>query len=179
MQTAVDRRVMRIEEELTRTRREFESALDALNADRLHHAPTGAWTPAQILWHVAKVERGIARLIERLDAAIAPMATVPPGPRLEMVTKVLDAYPILDRSRKLVASEPLRPPPTVDVEAERARLVDGRAQLTDAVRKSGPRLSLLRYDHPFLGPLDGWQWTLFVARHEERHLLQVREVAGQ
>lgn len=179
MQTETDRRVTRIEEELTRIRRAFDAELDAVPADRLHRAPPGAWTPAQLVWHVAKVERGIARLIERLDAEIAPMQTVPPGPRLESVLTLMDAFPVLDRSKKLVAVEGLRPPATVDLVAERARHADGRAQLTDAIRKAGPRLSLMRYEHMYFGPLDGWQWALFVGRHEERHLLQLREVIAQ
>ncbi len=178
MSTGIDSRVARLEEELTRVRREFESALQAVPADRLHRAPAGAWTPAQIVWHVAKVERGVARMIERLDAAIGPMATVPPGPRSEQVLHLLDSVKFHDRDRKLTAPEPLRPPATIDLVAERARWADGRLQLLDAIRQSGPRLSLIRYDHPFFGTFDGWRWTLMIARHEERHLLQLREVVA-
>jgi hypothetical protein len=36
----------------------------------------------------------------------------------------------------------------------------------------------MRHDHPFFGPYDGWQWALMVARHEERHLLQLHEVVA-
>lgn len=178
MLSATDRRVTRLEEELGRVRRAFESALDAVPADRLHRAPAGAWSPAQIVWHVAKVERGVARLLERLDAALPPMSTVPPGPSVENVTALLDSFPFLDRTTRLRAPEGLRPPESLDLVAERARWADGRAQLTDAIRRSGPRLSLLRYDHVFFGPFDGWQWTLMVARHEERHLLQLHEVVA-
>ncbi|HET8769624.1 MAG TPA: DinB family protein [Gemmatimonadaceae bacterium] len=176
MQTGTDRRVTIIEEELAKSRRAFDVELDAAPTDRLLRAPNGEWTPAQIVWHVAKVERAVARLIERLDAGIAPMETVPPGPRPDSITRMLDAFNILDRSHKLVAAAEVTPPPKVDFEAERARLIDGRAQLTAAIRKAGPRLSLMRYEHMFFGMLDGWQWALFPARHEERHLLQLREV---
>lgn len=178
MQVGVDRRVLKLEEELTRVRREFEAALDAVPAERLHRAPAGQWTPAQIVWHVAKVERGIARLFERLDAAIPAMSTVPPGPSLDKVLTLLDHHNYKDRTRKLVAPEPISPPAEIDLVAERARWTDGRAQLFDAMRASGPRLSLMRHDHPFFGPYDGWQWALMVARHEERHLLQLHEVVA-
>ncbi|HVH38669.1 MAG TPA: DinB family protein [Gemmatimonadaceae bacterium] len=174
----VDPRVTVLEHELGRVRRAFETALDAIPAHRLHEAPPGAWTPAQLAWHVAKVERGVARLIERLDAAIGPMATVPPGPRVDAILHLLDAIPYEDRSRRLEAPEGLRPPEKVDLVTERARLVDGRAQLIDAIRKAGPRLSLMRHDHLYFGSFDGWQWTLSVARHEERHLHQLAEVSG-
>lgn len=177
MRIATDPRVERLEMELARVRRAFETSLDAIPGDRLHRAPPGAWTPAQLVWHVAKVERGIARLIERLDAAIPPMSTIPPGPTSDGVLHLLDAIDYNDRSRRLIAPEPLRPPEVVDIVAERARWADGRAQLLGAIRAAGPKLSLIRYDHVFFGPFDGWQWTLSVARHEERHLLQLNEVA--
>lgn len=178
MSTGTDRRVTVLEEELTRVRREFEKALDAVPAERLNVAPAGAWSPAQIVWHVAKVERGIARLFERLDAEIGPMATVPPGPDAKRVLQVLDPFPFLDRTKRIKAPEPISAPDVVDLVAERGRWAEGRTQLFAAIRQSGPRLSLISHRHPFFGPFDGWQWTLMIARHEERHLLQLHEVVA-
>lgn len=180
MLLGIDRRIAVLETELTRVRREFETALDAVPPDRLHKAPPDHWTPAQIIWHVAKVERGVARLFERLDASIPVNATVPPGPRTESVLTLLDKFDYRDRSRKIVAPEAIRPPApdTIDLAAERARWNDGRVQLIEAMRNAGPRLSLMRYDHPIFGPYDGWQWALMIARHEERHLLQLHEVVA-
>ena len=173
-----DRRVQVLEQELASVRGEFTSALDAVPSELLHRAPAGHWTPAQIVWHVAKVERAVARLIERKDAAIPPMTTVPPGPSTKQVLGVLDKYPFLDRSRKLMALEGLRPAAQVDLVAERGRWADGRVQLLEAAYVAGPRLSLIFEDHPFFGPFDGWQWVLMVARHEQRHLLQLRETVA-
>jgi len=175
----VDPRVLIIEGELTRVRTELERALAAIPADKLQRSPApDIWTPAQLVWHLAKIERGVARMLERLDAALAPMVTVPPGPRSKGLLEMLDKYNPKDRSRRLEAPEGARPPAVVDLVAERGRLADGRQQLLAAARASGPRLSLLRYDHLYFGPFDGWQWFLFVARHEERHLLQLAEVVA-
>lgn len=173
-----DPRVALIEADLARVRRLFEESLDAIPADRLHRAPPGQWTPAQLVWHCAKVERGVARLIERLDAAIPEMSTVPPGPSPAKVLHILDHIPYQDRSQKRGAPDGLRPPEAVDLAAERARLADGRAQLLAAMHNAGPRLSLMKYEHTFFGPFDGWQWVLSVGRHEERHVDQLREVAA-
>jgi hypothetical protein len=178
MPPGTDPRVALIEADLARIRRQFESFLDAIPADRLHRAPAGQWTPAQLVWHCAKVERGVARLIERLDAAIPEMSTVPPGPSPAKVMHILDHIPYLDRSQKREAPEPIRPPGTVDLAAERARLADGRAQLLEAMHRAGPRLSLMKHDHLLFGPFDGWQWVLSVGKHEERHVDQLREVAA-
>lgn len=173
-----DPRIVLLEQELTRVRDEVAAAFAAVSDVAWHAAPAGQWTPAQILWHLVKVERGVARLIERQIGALSPMATVPPGPSSKDVLGLLDRYPLLDRSRKASAPEALTPPATVDVVAERARWADGRAQLLAAMHDAGPRLSLVRFEHPLFGPFDGWQWVLMVARHEQRHLLQLREVLG-
>lgn len=175
----IDPRISILEQELSRVRLEFSAAFDAVDAGAWHRAPKGQWTPAQILWHVAKVERGVARLIERQLGSLEPMATVPPGPAPRDLLGLLDEFPFLDRSQKARAPEGLRPPDEVDVIAERGRWVDGRVQLLVAMQAAGPKLSLVRYDHPLFGPFDGWQWVLMVARHEQRHLLQLREVLGQ
>lgn len=173
-----DKRVQALEGELTRVRDEFMAALDAVPADRLHRAPAGQWTPAQIIWHVAKVERGVARMIEVKVAALGPMDTVPPGPTPISVLTLLDKYHFLDRSQKLQAPEGLGPPERVDLVAERGRWLDGRTQLLHAAYDAGPRLAIVRHDHPFFGPFDGFQWVLMIARHEQRHLLQMREVVA-
>lgn len=174
-----DKRVQILEVELARVRDEFMAALDAVPPEQLHRAPAGRWSPAQIIWHVAKVERGVARLIELRTAEIGPMDTVPPGPSTHTVLAVLDKFPFLDRSRKINAPEGLGPPEQVDLVVERGRWADGRSQLLAAAHESGPRLALIRHDHPFFGAFDGFQWVLMIARHEERHLLQLREVVAE
>lgn len=174
-----DKRVEVLEAELGRVRRAFEAALDAVPEPRRHLAPPGRWSAAQIVWHVAKVERSVARLIEMKTAEIGPMATVPPGPSSHSVLKVLDHIPFLDRTRRLEAPEGIRPPAQIDLVAERGRLADGRVQLLAAARESGPRLSLVHHEHLYFGAFNGWQWVLMVARHEERHLLQLQETVAE
>lgn len=173
-----DRRIQALERELTRVRAAFDAALDAIPAADRGRAPAGRWSAGQIVWHVAKVERSVARLIERQTAAIGPMATIPPGPSPDGVLGVLDHIPFLDRSRRLEAPEGIRPPESIDFVAERGRLADGRVQLLAAANDCGPRLSLVRHDHVYFGSFDGWQWVLMVARHEERHLLQLLETVA-
>lgn len=173
-----DRRVQVLEQELTRVRREFEDALREVPESRRHAAPPGQWSPAQIIWHVAKVERGVARLIELRNSELPPNATVPPGPSTLVVLTLLDKFPFFDRTQKLRAPEGLAPPVEVDLVAERGRWVDGRVQLLQAAYEAGPRLSLIRHDHPYFGAFDGWQWVLMIARHEQRHLLQLHEVVA-
>jgi len=173
-----DKRVQLLEQELTRVRREFESALAAVPEAQRHIAPPGQWSPAQIIWHVAKVERGVARMIEAKNAALPPMATVPPGPSTQRALGLLDQYDFLNRNTKLAAPEGLAPPAVVDLVAERGRWADGRVQLMAAAYEAGPRLALIKHDHPYFGAFDGFQWVLMIARHEQRHMLQLQEVVS-
>lgn len=173
-----DRRVQVLEQELNRVRREFEAALAVVPEAQRHLAPPGQWSPAQIIWHVAKVERGVARMIEAKTAAIGAMATVPPGPSTQKVLTLLDRFDFLNRGTKLAAPEGLAPPAEIDLVAERGRWADGRIQLMAAAYESGPRLALISHPHPYFGPFDGFQWVLMIARHEQRHLLQLHEVVA-
>jgi hypothetical protein len=171
-----DQRVQALDGELARVRDEFVAALDAVPADRLDRAPAGQWSPAQIVWHLAKVERGVARMIEAKVAALGPLDTVPAGPSPIAVLTLLDKYRFLDRTTRVEAPEGLGPPDRVDLVAERGRWMEGRAQLLRAAYAAGPRLASVRHAHPVFGPFDGFEWVLMVARHEQRHLLQLREV---
>ncbi len=179
MLPGTDPRIASLEVELTRVRNELERVLATVPEDKLHRAPPGRWTPAQIVWHLAKVERGVARMIERFDGQIPATATVPPGPAPSKILTIIDQFPWKDRIKKLEAPEAIRPPGEIDYIAERARLADGRAQLFGAIRAAGPRLTLMRHDHPYFGSFDGWQWTMMIARHEERHMLQLHEVLAE
>ena len=170
-----DPRVQRLEEELARVRAAFDAVLDAAPAELLARPYAGGWSPAQVVWHLAKTERSIARMIEAKVAALGPMSTVPPGPRSDEVLSLLDHLPFLDRSRKARAPEGLNPPDVIDLAAECVRLGEGRRQLLEVAYAAGPLLSNVRHDHPAFGPFNGWQWVLMVARHEQRHQQQVEE----
>lgn len=117
-------------------------------------------------------------MIEAKTAGLGVNSTVPPGPSTLRVLTLLDRFDFLNRTTKLTAPEGLAPPAEVDLIAERGRWADGRAQLLAAAHESGPRLSLISHPHPFFGPFDGFQWVLMIARHEERHLLQLHEVVA-
>ena len=46
-------------------------------------------------------------------------------------------------------------------------------------RGDGLALGEIRHTHLRFGELDLYQWCLFVAEHEKRHVTQLREVAAQ
>ena len=87
---------------------------------------------------------------------------------------VLKAIP--DRTKKVQAPEPIQPKQRLGSRAQvMAAFTDRRAQTMDYAQKTADDLRSRVGDSP-LGPLDGYQWLLFVAAHNERHLGQIREV---
>ncbi len=173
-----DPRVASLEAELGRVMSAFDAVLDALPAAMIDAAPEGQWSPVQIVWHLSKAQHWAVGKLAAGAAALPPMATVPPGPAPATSLTLRDAVPIRDRSRRVQAPEAVRPPRGLDLDAERARWRDGRAALLEVLQRIGPNLTNVRGDHPIFGTLTGWQWALWVAQHEERHLEQLREVVA-
>jgi len=172
----IDPRVRLIEAELARVRGEFEAILDALPASEGDAAPEGRWSPAQIIWHLSKVQHWVMRGLEQGQRALPPMTTIPPGPSPDRLLASIDRFPVRDRTRRVEAPEGILPPRGLDLAAERVRWQEGREALVALLRRLGPLLTSISAAHPMFGPLDGWQFALFVARHEERHLDQLREL---
>lgn len=175
----VDPRVRLIEAELTRVMEAFDVILDGLPATAGDAAPEGRWSPVQIIWHLSKVQHWVMRGLEQGSAALPRMATIPPGPSPDRLLDSIDRFPVRDRSRRVEAPEGILPPKGLDLAAERARWREGRAELVALLQRLGPLLTSVSAAHPMFGPLDGWQFALFVARHEERHLDQLRELLAE
>jgi DinB family protein len=139
-------------------------------------AETGRWSPAEIVFHLYKTERSVARLIQK---AISAEARSPAG------EQVLRAE--WDRVRRLVRCRPEKAKAPVFVEPtgapaleEGLRLLgESRQELTQTARGlSWEQLISIARPHPFefVGVLTGAGWLSMVAAHELRHADQVREL---
>lgn len=139
----------------------------------------GRWSVAQLLEHLYRVERGTATLLaQRIPEARAEGL----GPEAETssVLGALDAAALLDRARARSAPEPVRPKHGLSAEAALAALAESRAALRTAVLAGdGLALGTVTHAHPALGILNLYQWVLFIAYHEGRHVPQVHEIAAQ
>ena len=87
---------------------------------------------------------------------------------------ILKAIP--DRTKKVQAPEPIQPKQRLGSRDKvMAAYKERREQTLDYAQKTTDDLRSRIGDSP-LGPLDAYQWLLFVAAHNERHLGQIREV---
>ena len=134
------------------------------------------WSVAEVLEHLALVEGRVAGLFgmlladaPRLDAAAGGVATE------------LDRAGLRDRERRITAPDAIQPTGKVSAATAMATLEQTRQQLLallDKIESERVDLSKVSRQHPVLGPLDGYQWIHAVGGHEERHTMQIAEIAA-
>ena len=137
------------------------------------------WSVAQVLHHLAGIETRVGRGVTKwvTDARDGGL-----GPEMETssVLGTLDLPLIADRTTRKTAPEDFTPPSDVDAETAWAALERSREALRAGLRSGdGLALSEVIQPHPVLGPINIYQWVLFVGGHEARHTAQVREIAAE
>jgi uncharacterized damage-inducible protein DinB len=146
---------------------------------RQHRAEAGGWSVAEVLEHLHRVERGIARLlVHSLERAKVEGI----GPELETSSMMgsLDRFQLTRRGRPISAPEPVLPRGELSAAQAIAALTNSRQALLSALEAAdGLALGAITYSHPLLGPLDLYQWVLFVGQHEARHAAQIHEIASR
>jgi DinB superfamily len=86
---------------------------------------------------------------------------------------------LLDRSAALTASGASIPQGGLGVEAALATLTERRQAVREMLLAAdGLALGEVVIEHPRLGPLNVYQWLVFLGAHEGRHTLQIREAAA-
>src|SRR6267142_6754287 len=137
------------------------------------------WSVAQVLQHLVIIEKRIGMGVTRWvgDALAGGL-----GPELETssVLNSLDLALIADRSRRRNAPEEVRPNGDLDAASAWTALEQTRAALRAGVMPGDSMaLSEVIQPHPVLGPINLYQWLLFVGAHEARHTGQVCEIAAE
>jgi hypothetical protein len=128
------------------------------------------WSAAEIVEHVAVIEAVVKGILAKIDEGPAPAADRHANEIDQMIlTKVLD------RGKKAKAPEMAVPTgrwaPAAALEHFRAT----SGELAEIV-SSAVGLRQHVFAHPVLGTMDGYQWILVVAAHNERHNQQILEV---
>lgn len=173
----------RIEEVLNYLDTERSALRDAVELvpAALRNQSPGAdrWSVAQVLQHLVMIEKRIGIGMTRWIAGARAGGT---GPETE-TSSVVNSLPhqaIADRSQRKSAPEELRPPGDADAESAWAALEQSRKTLRAAILAGdGLALGEVKQPHPVLGPINLYQWALFVGSHETRHAGQIREIAAE
>jgi hypothetical protein len=154
-------------------------AVAGLDQARLDAAPAdGQWSIGEILHHLQLIEGSVARVLAR-QVQRAEKTGDGPDPRQDSVLASLDRFDIERSPEKIDAPSGFLPRRGFSLQELRDGLADSRAALFSEVARAGAHdLSRLTFPHPVLGRLDMYQWLLYCAQHELRHLHQIQRVRG-
>jgi hypothetical protein len=144
------------------------------DAELLAPPEHGGWSAAEVLDHISRAERGVAKGFPALERG-EPLKV----PRIAWFYRLPMGLAFLDvkfQSPKPVQARPraeIRPPEVLE------RLRASRAALLAYVESTGEeRFSRIVLPHFILGRFSGLAWLRFIARHEARHLEQIRRLVG-
>jgi hypothetical protein len=159
---------------LDATRARLTSSVEGLGEGQEHFRPAPErWSIADIMEHLALAESSSVKLFDRLlQKAEAEGCARAEGDPFAPVSLVEQYAPF--RGQKFESPNRIRP-------TGQAPLSDSLTSLHDSlerIRALRPRLERAdcaeqRFPHPVFGPLNLYQWLLFTAAHEERHLTQI------
>ena len=136
--------------------------------------------PAPDRWSVAEVLEHLGIVETRTVAALAPLVSDAPPCGAARAATPLDRTQLRDRTQRVTAPEMIRPTGTVSAEAAWAGLERSRESLLAVLDTAeGRDLTAVGRSHPRLGQIDGYQWIASIGGHEERHTLQIREIADE
>ena len=161
-------------------RRELREAVELVPAELRDQQPgPDRWSVAQVLQHLVIIEKRIGMGMTKW-VADAKAAGVGPESETSSVLNSLDLALIADRSRRRNAPEEVRPDGELDAASAWTALEQTRVALRAGVMPAdGMALGEVIQPHPVLGPINLYQWLLFVGSHETRHTGQVREIATE
>jgi hypothetical protein len=166
----------RIEEVLTHLR-DAQSDMQALLARvPATHSQTvvreGTWSVAQIVEHLAIVEDGIGRQVSKLIKQAEGTTETASDPILPTMAR----FHVEDSSvRRIEAPDMVAPRSALSLDAAmQAQQVARDRVIAAYTAASGRALAEVTAPHPILGLLNGYQWGMFIAQHQRRHLVQVR-----
>ena len=160
---------------LDATRDRLVAGLETLSDDQWGWSPDPRiWSAAHIAEHLAVVNFGTSRLLtERFETLEPASFTAEQQARKDAMI----APAVANRGIKMEAPANLRPKSRWGTRAEiMSKLLSARDAITNAVRNTTVDLRTRKAPHPALGTLDGLQWALFAAEHDERHMTQLDEL---
>ncbi len=140
------------------------------------------WSAAEVVAHLAKVEDGSGRLFSKGAKAVresgAPLEAEQFTPSdAEAMLADFDRFGVRARLRKFDAPSVVMPAEAPDFDEACQALEVTRARLLQAMQQaSGLALSTFSAPHPRLGDMNLYEWLLMIARHEQRHVLQLKEI---
>ena len=170
-------RIEELIEALDSRHAELTRAVNEVPTEARNHRPSeDRWSVAEVLEHLALVEENVAKQVRRL---VADQRANGLGAEHDSssIAQTFNSAFVLDRRQKRLARDAVQPRGEIDATEAWMRLERARQVTQDTLREvDGVALCDISASHPALGPLNGYQWFLFLAAHEGRHTAQIREI---
>jgi uncharacterized damage-inducible protein DinB len=164
---------------LDQSRAVVRAAVDSVpEALRQVRPAPGRWSVADVLEHLALVDRGFAdRIAEGLAEARRAGLGPEHGAREPLPADIRRR--MADRGERREARAEMTPQTSVDARDAWNHLEQARQRLRDTVTSAdGLALGTVRAEHRFFGSLTVYQWVELTAAHEVRHAEQIREIGA-
>jgi len=164
---------------LADTRSHVVAAALALSPEDSARRPSeDAWSADEILTHLGLVEPGVAKRIAK-SVRLAKEGGLARETSEEPVLHLLDGRRIETGEAKLVAPEFVDPKQVLPRDRALEALARSREALLAAVAEAdGWALAEVVAPHPVFGPLNMYEWLIFLGQHERRHLAQLERTAA-
>ena len=138
------------------------------------------WCPEELAEHLALVEKSVTGVVDRLLRKSEELNTPPPADgKIDPPVKFPSAVRKTEMN-KVEAPDRIRPRGGVPAAQSLQELKTSREYIVSLrPRMEAVSLSEAKFPHPVMGELDLYQWLLFIAEHEARHLAQIENILKQ
>jgi hypothetical protein len=169
-------RFRELHEYLREARHGLLATVGDLSAAELQRRPAAeVWSPGETLEHLRLTESSIVKILRKLLRE-TDLSHLGPEADGSSVMERLDAFGLVQVTRHVAAPVFVYPAPQADGQAAILGLSRSRADLVDVMTQAdGWAVGSLSFPHPFIGPLDFYQWVLFVGQHEVRHTCLIQK----
>ncbi len=157
-------------EKLAHAQTRLLRAADSIPAPQWKTSPRGGWSAAEITAHLVMVERTIIGSADRITQKTPKKVSL--LRRFHLPLKLVEAR-VIRRKTPI----PLDPELVREKETALAELREVRERTLALMEETrGRDLSMYRWQHPFLGSLNFYEWLQMIAGHQLRHEKQMREI---
>jgi hypothetical protein len=169
-------RFRELQDYLTKARQALLATVSDLTAAQLQRRPAAeVWSPGETLEHLRLTESSIVKILRKLLRE-ADLNRLGPETDASSVMGRLDAFGLVQLVRRVAAPGFVQPAPQADGQTALVGLGRSRADLLDVMAQAdGWAVGSISFPHPIIGPLDFYQWVLFVAQHEVRHTCLIQK----
>lgn len=140
-------------------------------------AVDAGWSPEEIMHHLFKTEYGIAKMFrasERICSHHPEKSTTELDEEYQIITTKL-----ANRNEAAIAPEAVAPTDFSDSLDVVAQLERSRLLFMEMIdQKFEHDLSANSFPHGFFGEISLFGWMIFIARHELRHVDQLRSIGA-